>query len=360
MRELSIFLLSRLHNLNTYRLSFSPFQLTHLHLANKKMDKKYMFERYEEKFIDGMKKPIYLYIVHNLNFALILCTKNEDCYLFVMDLKGQYNKQKLDTLSEILYLSIFNEYQPAYILTDTINFNTRNIIDEMYVNNIEGKIHQNPIVEKQLLHSIKVGNAEEAIDYLETLESIKPILANTTSRNLKNIMISFITLASRAIIDGGLPSEIAYTFSDLTIQNVEKQNNLTVSGLMNQLKEIILEFTQLLGRYRYKNYSKYVGFTIRFVQSNLYTPIKIYKIAEQLEISPGYLSSQFKKEMGLSLNNYIQKEKISEAKFLLKKGKMKVAEISDSLSFSDQSHFIKIFKKYEYMTPMVYQKKHLS
>ena len=57
-----------------------------------------------------------------------------------------------------------------------------------------------------------------------------------------------------------------------------------------------------------------------------------------------YLSILFKKEVGISLIEYIQRERIEEAKKLLTFTTYPLSDICASLNFSDQSYFTKIFK----------------
>ncbi len=57
-----------------------------------------------------------------------------------------------------------------------------------------------------------------------------------------------------------------------------------------------------------------------------------------------YLSILFKKEVGISLSEYIQRERIEEAKKLLTFTTYSLSDICASLNFTDQSYFTKIFK----------------
>lgn len=74
-------------------------------------------------------------------------------------------------------------------------------------------------------------------------------------------------------------------------------------------------------------------------------------IANALGISSSYLCSAFKKETGMSIVEYIQKEKIELAKKLLLYSEYSLSDISAYLSFSSQSYFQAVFKKLEGKTP---------
>lgn len=78
--------------------------------------------------------------------------------------------------------------------------------------------------------------------------------------------------------------------------------------------------------------------------------------AEQLYITPQYLSLILKELTGRSANKWIDEALIQEAKILLKAPQATVQQVADALHFSDQSTFGKFFKKHAGMSPMEYRK----
>lgn len=97
------------------------------------------------------------------------------------------------------------------------------------------------------------------------------------------------------------------------------------------------------------------NFIINKVISYLYMhvedPLSLKEIAGDLNISTGYLSSCFKKNMGISVMNYFKKIKIDRSKTLLLDSSMNILDISTLLGFCDQCHFSKTFKSQTGVTP---------
>lgn len=83
----------------------------------------------------------------------------------------------------------------------------------------------------------------------------------------------------------------------------------------------------------------------------------VESIAEAFHISPPYLSSLFKKHVGVTVSSYLRVKKISLAKRLLAEGRS-VAFTCYECGFSDSSHFIRTFKQYTGMTPHRYKSLH--
>lgn len=78
--------------------------------------------------------------------------------------------------------------------------------------------------------------------------------------------------------------------------------------------------------------------------------------ASQLCVTPDYLSKVMREYSGRSAVKWINHALITEAKILLRKPDMTVADIADALHFSDQSVFGKFFKKHTGVSPINYRK----
>ncbi|MDO7906059.1 PocR ligand-binding domain-containing protein [Paenibacillus sp. JX-17] len=84
--------------------------------------------------------------------------------------------------------------------------------------------------------------------------------------------------------------------------------------------------------------------------------ISLKQMAELCHISPSYFSRLFAKETGENFSAYLARLKIQWAKQLLEVTDMPVSQISDELGFNESGYFIKIFKKFENITPALYRK----
>lgn len=83
-------------------------------------------------------------------------------------------------------------------------------------------------------------------------------------------------------------------------------------------------------------------------------------MADQLHVSPGYLSDLLKQETGKTAIELIHIFLISEAKNLLKGADNTVAEIANTLGFENLPYFSRLFKKEVGMSPVQYKKQSLN
>ncbi|HDR7878031.1 TPA: helix-turn-helix transcriptional regulator, partial [Bacillus mobilis] len=97
---------------------------------------------------------------------------------------------------------------------------------------------------------------------------------------------------------------------------------------------------------------------LNHISKNAYDELSLNELANHLDITPTYLSKLFKKEMGIPLSEYIQKERIEEAKKLLTLTTSPLSDVCAWLNFNDQSYFTKVFKKYTNMTPKQYREQY--
>ena len=183
------------------------------------------------------------------------------------------------------------------------------------------------------------------------------ILAADGLRQMKNTFIVTATLISRAAIRGGININDALSLSDAYIQKCELLNS--VDRITNLQYHMILDYTEQVEKLKKgKSPSKLVICVSDYVQHHLSEPVDVEALAKSMFLSRTYLANKFKKESGTTLTDFILKEKVEEAKRLLRYTDKHATAIAVYLGFSSQSHFANVFKKYTGKTPSEYRKLH--
>ncbi|RKX88272.1 MAG: hypothetical protein DRP70_06835 [Spirochaetes bacterium] len=72
--------------------------------------------------------------------------------------------------------------------------------------------------------------------------------------------------------------------------------------------------------------------------------IGIAQIAEELSVSPNYLSTIFKKEAGVSFTRYLTELRLDKSRELLKQPDANIGRIAHSLGYQSGRHFTRLFK----------------
>ena len=121
-----------------------------------------------------------------------------------------------------------------------------------------------------------------------------------------------------------------------------------IEKLKNSLTELIWQEANLK--------SEPVEKARQYVLSHVEDRLSLQDVADEVCISPGYLSTLFKKQYSQSFVSFINQAKVEHACRLLQERKYLISEISCRLSFENAYYFAKVFKRYMGMTPSEYEK----
>ena len=225
--------------------------------------------------------------------------------------------------------------------------------NDILFENHENNVHHNPYdQEMREFGSIENGDLIQLEKSLqEDYDGTIGTLAKDPLRNLKNLGIVLVTLASRAAIRGGLSPEISFSLSDSYIQQIEECKDLAlVAPLAHkaefQYAEMVHEIKEKQKGILKKQKHPRINKCKDFIFSHLHDRITLEDLAAEADCNPNYLSQLFKECEGISISGYILQEKINRAKNLLIYSDYSYIEIATYLGFSSQSHLGTQFKKH--------------
>ena len=147
--------------------------------------------------------------------------------------------------------------------------------------------------------------------------------------------------------------EQAYRLSDFYILKLDTIHEL--SGISTLHDKMVLDFTGKMLLIQKGTTSKPITACIDYIYAHIKERITIEDLANYTGLSVSYLSKLFKKELGISVSDYIREKKIEKAQNLLKYCDYSLVDIANYLSFSSQSHFIQVFRQMVGMTPKKYR-----
>lgn len=93
-----------------------------------------------------------------------------------------------------------------------------------------------------------------------------------------------------------------------------------------------------------------------YIDINYSDKLTVTDLANEFSIHPNYLSRIFSQKFDISPKKYILNLKLSKSCDLLKSTSLPISVISNSLSFTDQLAFSKIFKNKYNLSPTIYRK----
>lgn len=218
--------------------------------------------------------------------------------------------------------------------------------------------HRDSGEEIRFLHNVSHGHMDEVKQNCDDHRFIDSTGVGKLSKdpvlNLKYHLVVTAGLVTRKCIEKGLEPERAFAMSDFYIRKLDDASTIEEVELIHN--NMVLDFTGKMRLIRRdKGLSRSVTRCIEYIYSHIRDKISIVELAEYAHVSCSFLSRQFKKELGVSVSDYIRERKIEVSKELLRDTEDSILDISYTLSFSSQSHFIQSFKAITGITPKKYR-----
>lgn len=96
---------------------------------------------------------------------------------------------------------------------------------------------------------------------------------------------------------------------------------------------------------------------MQYIEEHFSEKITLLDVADHVYVSQWHLSKLITKNTNQSFSDLINSVRIQKAKELMSDPSLRIWEIGEMVGFSDVSHFSRIFKKYEFLSPTEYRNK---
>ena len=221
--------------------------------------------------------------------------------------------------------------------------------------------HAPILAEKQLLDNVRTGNLDfrKALTKAAAVSSGIRVRTGDPVRQAKYSVIAFITLCSRAAMEGGLPADTAYTLTDTYSTAIDACT--TVSELSAISHTMYEDFITRVHRCRAASgMSRGVKIACDYMEMHPDEEIDLAFLAGKTGYAPYYFSRVFKKETGTTVADYLRKVRLEQARILLSSTRMGIQEISDRFRFCSRSHFSDAFSREYGISPAAWREEHLN
>ncbi len=177
-------------------------------------------------------------------------------------------------------------------------------------------------------------------------------------RTQKNLILTMNTLFRQAADDAGLPPVYIHSISENIVNKIERADSVEL--MLDVIEEMIDSYCNSINNVSLKNHSVNVVKVQRYIVNNIDKKISLADLSELTNLDESYLCRLFKRECHMTINEYIQHQRISEAKWMLESSDNSIIDISHLLGFNTQSYFCSVFKKIVGISPAKYRLNHGS
>ena len=172
-------------------------------------------------------------------------------------------------------------------------------------------------------------------------------------RNLKNYSIIMNSLLRKAAERGGVHPLYLDSVSSDFARRIEV--SATLPSLQSLMADMMQSYCRLVKKHAMVHYSAPVRKTLACIDADLTGDLTLHTLAELQNLSPGYLSALFKKEVGQPLTVYVNRKRMEHAATLLRSGTLQVQTVAQYCGIPDVNYFSKLFKRHTGLTPKEYR-----
>ncbi len=202
--------------------------------------------------------------------------------------------------------------------------------------------------EQDLCDMIEEGRLEEAQDVLNDI--LGGIYFSSGNTELIKLRINeLITVLTRRMIQNGADAERIHGL----VSEFQKQSakSADVEEISFGLSQLLPRLIDMLQDDAMSELSEPVRRSLAYIHRNYRAQITLEQAAFYAATSPTHYSRLFNAEMGVGFSVYVNRMRIEKAKELLKETTMTLSEIAQSVGFSNQQYFSKVFKTETGITP---------
>ena len=219
-----------------------------------------------------------------------------------------------------------------------------------------GRLHRNHARRGEMI--VYPATSEHWVRWQEQAEFLllflePDLLAQATQELASRGLIEVI--ASEQERDDPLMLQIALALKAEIDDGMVASSSLYAESLANTLEAHLLRHYTIWKPAPQEPVEKHAAATMRhvveYIHDNLGQHLTLAELSLVAGMSPYHFARTFKRATGVTPHRYVLTARVEQAKNLLLKGKLTLAEIASQVGFFDQSHFTRSFKQLVGVTP---------
>lgn len=205
----------------------------------------------------------------------------------------------------------------------------------------------------QLLLCMRTGNSEEITMILTN------IFRDVRGRNIHCeilfvVCVEIVSVCMEIIAEMGISFKDIYKNSQMNIFE-EIQLKQSIDEMEDWIKGIFTEAALYIKKNKTTKASQLIEKVKKYIADNYQNDeLDINKVAKSLFVNYGHICFVFKRDTGITINEYITEYRIKKAKELIDSGHQIVFGVAEKVGYADANYFSKCFKKYYGLTPSKY------
>ena len=203
----------------------------------------------------------------------------------------------------------------------------------------------------EYITALKVGSEEK-------LEMVLERMFAELQRRLedidivKRICLELIVYTSNVIYEMGMNPELLFSNTDIW-------NVINRCSTIREIRELLLNINKVVisncHSARTQETRKITTLVKEIIAEQYAQGVTLESVAEQVFLSPNYLSMLFSKETGSTFKDYLVNFRLKKAQELLKDPSMKIYQVAQEVGYGDWRYFSEVFKRNIGQSPAQYR-----
>jgi len=206
-----------------------------------------------------------------------------------------------------------------------------------------------------LTEAVKQGNLSMA---LELLRGYNPgvdteIRSADPLRNLQYYCIVLNTQLRHALEESGIHP---YRLDRLSHEiGLEIENMRSTDNTQNCIFLVIQRYCRLVQESSYPNLKPLIHLAVTYIKEHLNEDLTVKETAKVLGVNANYLSGIFRRDLGMTFINFVNRERVEQAAALLLHTNLPIQQIANAVGYNHSSYFARQFLRFKGVTPSVFR-----
>ncbi|NHM33070.1 AraC family transcriptional regulator [Neobacillus terrae] len=205
----------------------------------------------------------------------------------------------------------------------------------------------------EILALVRIGDVEGAVSHIKRYMEQVSYACNFDEEVFKAEVVDLLIVISRMVLEMGVNPSAVLTKSAYYIQ--ELYQVIRYDKFSKKACEYSIWLIEQAASILIQDVSPPIKSAIRFIILNHQKSITLEQVAHYCHLSKFHFSHLFKKELGISVIDFLNKVRIDKAKYYLENTELNVQEIANLVGFTDANYFSRLFKKYINVSPKEYR-----
>ncbi|WP_168120239.1 cache domain-containing protein [Paenibacillus sp. HB172176] len=208
--------------------------------------------------------------------------------------------------------------------------------------------------EQQLINYVNAGDYTGAKATLDAIIDGNLEQENVSADLLRCLLFDMCSTMMKAGMEANLERDELYEENLAAIR--ELSSGSTVSAMRERMSQFLYKICLLSEERRKSSKYRLKDRVLDYIEEHYKdNKLGINMISEHFGLHPSYMSRFFKEQAGDTLTDYMNRFRVEKSKELLLRDDIFIKDISDLVGFYSISTYIRLFKKYEGVTPSAYR-----